>query len=148
MGLRTTISLDPIRSLSGSRAPLDQLHDLDQTLKSPQPAPVLVSAGPASLPGTRECETQGVKDAVFLGKQLSCQHFSQAIHLGDRTDFVRCFFLNIVENERKIGLSIKELEERSEKAEMKNISDNQKSATSNLGELLKEEIEQKTERET
>jgi len=40
------------------------------------------------------------------------------------------------------------LDETSEKVAIQKILNNQNSATSNLGELIKEELEQKAERET
>ncbi len=61
---------------------------------------------------------------------------------------ISALIINILEKERKIGLSIKQLDETSEKVAIQKILNNQNSATSNLGELIKEELEQKAERET
>ncbi|MDY6855326.1 MAG: 30S ribosomal protein S1 [Thermodesulfobacteriota bacterium] len=65
--------------------------------------------------------------------------------VGDR---VTALIINMSEKERKIGLSIKQLDETSEKVTIQKILNNQSNATSNLGELIKEELEQKAERET
>ena len=61
---------------------------------------------------------------------------------------VTALIINILEKERKIGLSIKQLYETSEKVAIQKILNNQSNATSNLGELIKEELEQKAERES
>jgi len=60
---------------------------------------------------------------------------------------ISAVIINIIKRERKIGLSIKEMENVSEKANVQKFLANQAPATSNLGEILKEELEQKTERE-
>ena len=55
--------------------------------------------------------------------------------------------INVSKKERKIGLSTKELDEMSEKAVIQKFMSKEGAATSNLGEILKEELEQKNERE-
>ena len=49
--------------------------------------------------------------------------------------------VNIGQEERKIGLSLKRLEEEEEKTRYHEYIDSPKAATSNLGRLLKEELE-------
>lgn len=72
-------------------------------------------------------------------------------HPGDFTQVgekISAGIINIMKKERKIGLSIRDLDKVSEKADIKKFLTNQEAPVSNLGELLKEELEQKTERET
>ena len=57
--------------------------------------------------------------------------------MGDELEAV---VLNVDTSERKIGLSIKSLQSASEKAELEAFMGSQKEATSNLGELMKEEL--------
>ena len=54
---------------------------------------------------------------------------------------ISALIINIAEKERKIGLSIKELHKMSEKADFQKFSANKESATSNLGELIRKELE-------
>jgi len=56
---------------------------------------------------------------------------------------VSAVIINIIKRERKIGLSIKALNDVSEKAELQRFLADQQPATSNFGELLKEELDQK-----
>jgi small subunit ribosomal protein S1 len=49
--------------------------------------------------------------------------------------------VNIGKEDRKIGLSIKRLEEQEDKGNYYDYVDSPKAATSNLGQLLKEELE-------
>jgi len=59
--------------------------------------------------------------------------------------------LNVSRAEKKIGLSIRKLEESSEKEIFKSYMESNKGATSNLGDLLREEMihtEQPTQSET
>jgi len=49
--------------------------------------------------------------------------------------------INISPKDRKIGLSIKKVQEQEERTNYEDYVDNAKAATSNLGELLKEGLE-------
>ena len=55
-------------------------------------------------------------------------------------DVIQAKVVNVSREEKKIGLSIRKLEEESEKDILKTYIDNRQEATSNLGELLKEEM--------
>jgi small subunit ribosomal protein S1 len=65
---------------------------------------------------------------------------SDALKVGDAVSAV---VLHIDPHERRIGLSIKKLKEKSEKAEIEKYISNQNAASSNLGELIQEEIERR-----
>ena len=56
-------------------------------------------------------------------------------------DKVTAKVINISPKDRKIGLSIKKVQEQEERSNYEDYVDNAKAATSNLGELLKEELE-------
>ncbi len=62
-------------------------------------------------------------------------------------DVIQAKVVNVSREEKKIGLSIRKLDEESEKDILKNYLDNHQEATSNLGELLKEEMMNKQHRE-
>jgi len=55
-------------------------------------------------------------------------------------DVIQAKVLNVSREEKKIGLSIRKLEESSEKEIFKSYMDNNKEAKSNLGDLLREEM--------
>ena len=55
-------------------------------------------------------------------------------------DVIQAKVLNVSREEKKIGLSIRKLEESSEKDIFKNYMESNKGATSNLGDLLREEM--------
>jgi small subunit ribosomal protein S1 len=55
-------------------------------------------------------------------------------------DVIQAKVVNVSREDKKIGLSIRKLEEESEKDILKTYLDNRQEATSNLGELLKEEM--------
>jgi small subunit ribosomal protein S1 len=55
-------------------------------------------------------------------------------------DVIQAKVVNISAQDKKIGLSIRKLEETSEKSSYSNYLNNNAGATSNLGELLKEEM--------
>jgi len=55
-------------------------------------------------------------------------------------DVIQAKVLNVSRDDKKIGLSIRRLEETSEKDIYRSYLDNHEEATSNLGELLKEEM--------
>ncbi len=55
-------------------------------------------------------------------------------------DVIQAVVLSVSKQEKKIGLSIKRLEESSEKEIYRSYINNHKEATSNLGELLREEM--------
>ena len=66
-------------------------------------------------------------------------------------DVIQAKVLNVSREEKKIGLSIRKLEESSEKDIFKSYMESNKGATSNLGDLLREEMihtEQQTQSET
>jgi small subunit ribosomal protein S1 len=55
-------------------------------------------------------------------------------------DVIQAKVLNVSSEDKKIGLSIRKLEEGDDKEIFRNYLDNHKEATSNLGELLREEM--------
>ncbi|HOP46835.1 MAG TPA: 30S ribosomal protein S1 [Desulfobacteraceae bacterium] len=55
-------------------------------------------------------------------------------------DVIQAKVINVSREEKKIGLSIRKLEETSEKESFKNYLGNQEEARSNLGDLLREEM--------
>ena len=55
-------------------------------------------------------------------------------------DEIQAEVVNVSQEDKKIGLSIRKLEERSEKDSHKGYVNNQKKVTSNLGDLLKEKM--------
>jgi len=55
-------------------------------------------------------------------------------------DVIQAKVLNVSREDKKIGLSIRKLEEGDDKEIFRNYLDNHKEATSNLGELLREEM--------
>jgi len=65
---------------------------------------------------------------------------SDVLKVGDKVSAV---VLHIDPNERRIGLSIKGLKEKSEKAEVEKYMSNQGSSSNNLGSLIQEEIERR-----
>jgi len=65
---------------------------------------------------------------------------SDVLKVGDKVSAV---VLHIDPNERRIGLSIKGLKEKSEKAEVEKYMSNQGGASNNLGSLIQEEIERR-----
>ncbi len=87
---------------------------------------------------------EGLVHVSEIGKE-KVKHPGDFTQVGEK---ISAAIINIVKKERKIGLSIKDLDEVTEKADIKRFLNNHESAVSNLGELLKEELEQKTERET
>ncbi|MCJ7595578.1 MAG: 30S ribosomal protein S1 [Desulfobacterales bacterium] len=56
------------------------------------------------------------------------------------TDEIEAEIINVSQKDKKIGLSIRKLQESAERAIHKSYVKNQKQATSNLGELLKEKM--------
>jgi small subunit ribosomal protein S1 len=65
---------------------------------------------------------------------------SDVLKVGDKVSAV---VLHIEPNERRIGLSIKGLKEKTEKAEIEKYMSNQGSSSNNLGSLIQEEIERR-----
>jgi small subunit ribosomal protein S1 len=55
-------------------------------------------------------------------------------------DVIQAKVLNVSRQEKKIGLSIRKLEESSEKEILRSYMDNHREARSNLGDLLREEM--------
>jgi len=55
-------------------------------------------------------------------------------------DVIQAKVINVSREEKKIGLSIRRLEEETEKDPVKNYLNNQSEVTSNLGDLLREEM--------
>jgi len=90
---------------------------------------------------------EGVEGLVHIseiGKE-KVNHPEDFTKVGENVSAV---IINMMKKERKIGLSIKNLDEASEKSDIKKFLTNQEGPISNFGEILKEELEQKTERET
>ncbi|HIJ20026.1 MAG TPA: S1 RNA-binding domain-containing protein, partial [Deltaproteobacteria bacterium] len=62
-------------------------------------------------------------------------------------DVIQAKVINVSRQDKKIGLSIRKLEETSEKDSFRSYLNNNKEATSNLGELLREEMMNREQQE-
>jgi small subunit ribosomal protein S1 len=87
---------------------------------------------------------EGIEGLVHVS-EISKDKIKTPIGLFQEGQEVTAKVVNIGKEERKIGLSIKRLEEQEEKSDYYEYVDSPKAATSNLGQLLKEELEGRTE---
>jgi small subunit ribosomal protein S1 len=83
---------------------------------------------------------EGIEGLVHVS-EISKEKIKTPIGLFQEGQEVTAKVVNIGKEERKIGLSLKRLEEQEEKNGYYDYVDSPKAATSNLGQLLKEELE-------
>lgn len=82
---------------------------------------------------------EGIEGLVHIS-QLSKDKNSKKLEDFKIGDNVEAEVVNVSKEEKKIGLSIHKLEQDLERGSLKNYLDNNKKATSNLGDLLKEKM--------
>jgi small subunit ribosomal protein S1 len=83
---------------------------------------------------------EGIEGLVHVS-EISKEKIKTPVGLFQEGQEVTAKVVNIGREERKIGLSLKRLEEEEEKTRYYDYIDSPKAATSNLGRLLKEELE-------
>ncbi|UCG14962.1 MAG: 30S ribosomal protein S1 [Deltaproteobacteria bacterium] len=83
---------------------------------------------------------EGIEGLVHVS-EISKEKIKTPIGLFQEGQQVTAKVVNIGKEDRKIGLSLKRLEEQEEKTSYYEYMDSPKAATSNLGQLLKEELE-------
>ncbi|UCE84091.1 MAG: 30S ribosomal protein S1 [Deltaproteobacteria bacterium] len=83
---------------------------------------------------------EGIEGLVHVS-EISKEKIKTPVGLFQEGQEVTAKVVNIGKEERKIGLSLKRLEEQEEKGDYYEYVDSPKAATSNLGQLLKEELE-------
>jgi len=83
---------------------------------------------------------EGIEGLVHVS-EISKEKIKSPVGAFKTGDEVTAKVINISPKERKIGLSIKKVEEQEEEASYHDYVNEAKAATSNLGELLKEELE-------
>jgi len=83
---------------------------------------------------------EGIEGLVHVS-EISKEKIKTPIGMFQEGQEVTAKVVNIGKEERKIGLSLKRLEEQEEKTHYHEYVDKPKAATSNLGQLLKEELE-------
>lgn len=83
---------------------------------------------------------EGIEGLVHVS-EISKEKIKSPIGQYKTGDEITAKVINISPKERKIGLSIKKVEEQEEKTNYTDYMNTAKAATSNLGELLKEELE-------
>ncbi|MEE9119883.1 MAG: 30S ribosomal protein S1 [Syntrophobacteria bacterium] len=87
---------------------------------------------------------EGIEGLVHVS-EISKEKIKTPIGLFQEGQEVTAKVVNIGKEERKIGLSLKRLDEEEEKTQYYEYVDSPKAATSNLGQLLKEELEGRTD---
>jgi small subunit ribosomal protein S1 len=83
---------------------------------------------------------EGIEGLVHVS-EISKEKIKSPVGQYKTGDKVSAKVINISPKDRKIGLSIKKILEQEERTNYEEYVDNAKAATSNLGELLKEELE-------
>ncbi len=83
---------------------------------------------------------EGIEGLVHVS-EISKEKIKSPVGQYKTGDRVSAKVINISPKDRKIGLSIKKIQEQEERTNYEEYVDNAKAATSNLGELLKEELE-------
>jgi small subunit ribosomal protein S1 len=83
---------------------------------------------------------EGIEGLVHVS-EISKQKIKTPIGMFKEGDQVTTKVVNIVKSERKIGLSVRRLEEAEERNNFQGYMSSPRAATSNLGQLLKEELE-------
>jgi small subunit ribosomal protein S1 len=87
---------------------------------------------------------EGIEGLVHVS-EISKEKIKTPVGLFQEGQEVTAKVVNIGKEERKIGLSLKRLDEEEEKTQYHEYVDSPKAATSNLGRLLKEELEGRTD---
>lgn len=82
---------------------------------------------------------EGIEGLVHIS-ELSSDKKGNPLSKYQIDDVIQTKVINVSPEEKKIGLSVRKLDESSEKEIFKSYLDNNKEATSNLGELLREEM--------
>jgi small subunit ribosomal protein S1 len=82
---------------------------------------------------------EGIEGLVHISESSGDRH-GNPLSRFQIDDVIQAKVINVSRQEKKIGLSVKRLEETSEKDIYRSYVDNQQEATSNLGELLREEM--------
>lgn len=85
---------------------------------------------------------EGIEGLVHVS-EISKEKIKSPVGQYKIADKITAKVINISPKDRKIGLSIKKLEEQDERSNYDDYMNSAKAATSNLGELLKEELEAK-----
>ena len=83
---------------------------------------------------------EGIEGLVHVS-EISKEKIKSPVGQYNVGDVVTSKVINISPKDRKIGLSMKKVEEQEERSNYQDYMNNAKAATSNLGELLKEELE-------
>ncbi|MEJ2589636.1 MAG: 30S ribosomal protein S1 [Deltaproteobacteria bacterium] len=82
---------------------------------------------------------EGIEGLVHIS-ELSSDKKGNPLSKYQIDDVIQTKVINVSREEKKIGLSVRKLDESSEKEVFHSYLDNNKEATSNLGELLREEM--------
>jgi small subunit ribosomal protein S1 len=82
---------------------------------------------------------EGIEGLVHIS-EISGDRHGNPLSRFQIDDVIQAKVINVSRQEKKIGLSVKRLEETSEKDIYRSYVDNREEATSNLGELLREEM--------
>ena len=82
---------------------------------------------------------EGIEGLIHIS-QLPKESQSKPLEGFQIKDEIEAEVVNVSQEEKRIGLSVRKLKERSERDLHKSYVNNQKKATSNLGEVLKEKI--------
>ncbi len=85
---------------------------------------------------------EGIEGLVHVS-EISKEKIKSPVGQFKPGDRITAKVINISPKERKIGLSVKKVEEQDERSNYDEYMNTSKAATSNLGELLKEELEAK-----
>ncbi|MGV8075650.1 MAG: 30S ribosomal protein S1 [Syntrophobacteraceae bacterium] len=83
---------------------------------------------------------EGIEGLVHVS-EISKEKIKSPVGQYKTGDTITAKVINISPKDRKIGLSVKKIEEQEERTSYDEFSNSGKAATSNLGELLKEEME-------
>ena len=90
---------------------------------------------------------EGIEGLVHVS-EISKEKIKSPIGQYKTGDRITAKVINISPKDRKIGLSIKKVEEQEERTNYDDYMHSAKAATSNLGELLKEELEARANNNT
>ncbi|MDY0038727.1 MAG: 30S ribosomal protein S1 [Desulforhabdus sp.] len=83
---------------------------------------------------------EGIEGLVHVS-EISKEKIKSPVGQYKMGDTISAKVINISPKDRKIGLSVKKIEDQDERSNYEEYVNNAKAATSNLGELLKEELE-------
>lgn len=83
---------------------------------------------------------EGIEGLVHVS-EISKEKIKSPVGQYKMGDNITAKVINISPKDRKIGLSVKKVEDQDERSNYEEYMNNAKAATSNLGELLKEELE-------